>query len=43
MECNCGEKATIRGVYCGKCYTAMKQFQREHMPIYIKVFKEARK
>lgn len=26
--CKCGKKATIRLVFCGKCYTQFKKFQR---------------
>lgn len=27
-KCNCGKDATVRGLYCDKCYTALKKHQR---------------
>ena len=28
MKCKCGKEAIIRGLYCGKCYKALKDYQR---------------
>lgn len=34
-KCNCGKKATVRGVYCGDCYRALKDHQRGRAPVSV--------
>lgn len=28
MKCKCGKEAKVRGIYCLKCYKALKDYQR---------------